>query len=295
MKILITGSNGLLGQKLVEYCIKHVIDFVATSQGENRNPDCPESHYIEMDITNSAGVRTVFTEVKPTHVIHTAALTNVDKCELEPELCDKINIEGTENLINAANEVSAYFQFISTDFIFDGEKGDYRESDLPEPLSEYGRSKLRGEELVKSKCQFGYTIVRTIIVYGMGHALTRSNIIVWAKGALEKGETLNIINDQFRAPTYADDLALGCMQLILKNKQGVYHVSGPETLSIYEIVMRIGKHFGYNTEIINVISSSTLNQPAMRPPKTGFDLTKMRNEVNYQPHTLEETLDLMFK
>lgn len=294
MKILITGSNGLLGQKLVAYCQNAGLSFVATSQGENRNPDCDAYVYRSMDITIEEEVKKIFIDEHPTHVIHTAALTNVDKCELEPEQCELINVTGTKILIEAANIVGAYFQFLSTDFIFDGEKGNYSESDVPNPMSEYGASKLKGEQLVKENCKHGYSIIRTIIVYGLGHALTRANIIVWAKGALEKGDPMNIIDDQFRAPTYADDLAAGCIQVILNNKKGIYHMCGPETLSIYDIVLRIANHYGFSTDNINVISSATLNQPASRPPKTGFDLSKARNDVNYNPHTIEETLDMMF-
>lgn len=294
MKILITGSNGLLGQKLVAYCEASQIDYIATSLGPNRNPDCPDEAYLSMDITEKKQVRDIFNKVKPTHVVHTAALTNVDKCELEPDQCELINVTATHYLIEESNEVGAYFQFISTDFIFDGGKGNYNEDDEPKPLSEYGMSKLKSEKLVMELCKHGYSIVRTIIVYGLGHNLSRANLIVWAKNALENGEKMNIIDDQYRAPTFADDLAKGCMQIIMKNKEGVFNMSGPETLSIYQIVHRIADHFGYSMNNVSIISSSTLNQPAPRPPKTGFNLSKAKEQVNYSPHTIEETLDLMF-
>ena len=294
MKVFITGSNGLLGQKLVDFCLHNSIDFSATSKGENRNSKCPTKNYHALDITDEKNVWSLIERVKPTHVIHTAAITNVDFCELNPEEAYLVNVKATEYLINASNSVKAHFQFVSTDFVFDGEKGAYSEKDEVNPLSVYAQNKVDGEKLTMNKALFGWSIVRTIIVYGVGENLSRSNLIVWAKGALEKGDAISIIDDQFRAPTYADDLAAGCMGVILNGENGVFHISGPETMSIYRIVERIAAHFNYSMDNVTKISSSTLNQPAHRPPKTGFDLSKAYSRIKYKPRTLEETLDVLF-
>lgn len=294
MKILITGSNGLLGQKLVDFCLKNEIEFLATSKGKNRYSKCPTDRYKTMDITKLDEVKTVVLDYHPTHIIHTAAMTNVDQCENDPENCYLINVTAVEYLVEASNEINAHFQLLSTDFIFDGKKGNYREDDDANPLSIYAKSKVEAETIVRSKAKSSWSIVRTIIVYGKGENLSRSNIVLWAKGALEKGDPLSIVDDQFRAPTYADDLAGGCMGIILKNENGIFHISGPETMSIFNLVSRIAKHFNLSTDKISRISSSTLNQPAKRPPKTGFDLTKAYSKINYCPRTLEETLDDMF-
>lgn len=294
MKILITGSNGLLGQKIVKLCVEQELDFYATSIGENRNSDCPNDKYMGVDIAQRVSVFELMKTIKPTHVIHTAAITNVDYCELNPEECQLVNVAGTENLVDAANEVKACFQFLSTDFVFDGQKGNYREEDEVNPLSVYARSKVVGENLVRNKSAFGWSIVRTIIVYGIGNNLSRSNLIVWAKNSLEKGTEMNIIDDQFRAPTYAEDLAKGCLNIIEKNELGIFHLCGPETMSIYEIVGRIAKYYEYNMSSVNRVSSATLNQPAKRPPKTGFDLAKAQTKISYFPMTIEESLDYMW-
>ena len=295
MKVFITGSNGLLGQKLVKYCLQNNVSFTATSKGENRNEDCPEKNYAELDITNKLDVQKLVLSKHPTHIIHTAAITNVDFCELNPEECFNVNVKATKYLVDAANQAQAHFQFISTDFVFDGEKGNYSEDDEINPLSVYAKSKAEGEKLVQHKSNFGWSIVRTIIVYGTANNLSRSNIIVWAKGALERQERINIIDDQFRAPTFAEDLADGCMAIIEKKKEGIFHISGPETMSIYQIVLRIANHYGYSTEFVNKISSKILDQPAKRPPKTGFDLSKAYAQINYKPRTLEQSLDLIFE
>ena len=294
MRILITGSNGLLGQKLVTLCQAKNITYFATSKGENRNSKCSAENYYELDITNQDAVNVVFNQLRPTHVIHTAAITNVDFCELNPDDCELVNVTATEFLINASNAVNAHFQLLSTDFVFDGEKGNYKEEDEVNPLSVYAESKVKGEVLTQGLAKNDWSIVRTIIVYGNGENLSRSNVIAWAKGALDKGDEINIIDDQFRAPTFAEDLAAGCLAILEKDKNGIFHISGPETMSIFQIVERIASYFSVNMDKVNKISSTTLDQPAKRPPKTGFDLSKAYRELDYSPRTLEETLAILY-
>ncbi len=293
MRILITGSNGLLGQKIVRQALKKGITFLATSKGDNRNPDCPSEKYQSLDICDATEIENVFSDFEPTHIIHTAAITNVDACELNPEECELVNVTATRYLFEAAQKINAHFQLLSTDFIFDGEKGNYKETDEPNPLSVYAKSKVDGEAILLNSDYKNHSVVRTIIVYGIGNNLSRNNIVCWAKEALSKGQTMNIIDDQFRAPTWADDLAWACLRICELNKIGIYHISGPETLSIYTIVERVANYFGLSTETLTKTDSSTLNQPAKRPPRTGFDLTKSRDELGYYPKTLEETLRLI--
>jgi dTDP-4-dehydrorhamnose reductase len=293
MTILITGSNGLLGQKIVRQLINSGSKFIASSKGENRNPDCPEDNYLSLDILYQEEIRTVFNQVKPTHIIHTAALTNVDFCELNPELCYAINVKATASLIAEANNINAHFQLLSSDFIFDGENGPYTETDIPNPLSHYATSKWQAEQLLIEAKNKNWSIVRTIIVYGQGHQLSRSNLIVWARDALLSNQEISVVNDQFRAPTWADDLAWACIQICLAGKVGVFNACGPETLSIYEIVLRIARFYGCDPTLIKKTNSSTLNQAAKRPPKTGLVLTKSKAEIRYNPKSLEETLALL--
>lgn len=293
MKLLITGSNGLLGQKIVDLCLAKHIEFLATSSGANRNSKCPEQAYEVLDITDEQNIKVVLESYMPSHVIHTAAMTNVDQCELHPEACDLVNRQAVLMLAKCCEKLGIHFQLLSTDFVFDGLAGPYAETDQPNPLSVYARSKVEGENIVQQLDGLTYSIVRTIIVYGKGEQLSRSNLILWAKEALEKGDTLQIVDDQFRAPTWADDLAWACVRICELDQTGIFHIAGPETLSIYQIVERVAAYYQLPMTQVSKLSSSTLQQPAKRPPHTGFVLDKAREVLGYEPLTLEQTFALL--
>jgi len=290
MKILITGSNGLLGQKLLHKLRKdYFVELIATSKGSNRVTERSNYTYFDLDITNNDAVAKLIESEKPQVVINTAAITNVDLCEDQKKACDALNIDAVKYLADACADIDAHLIQISTDFIFDGEDGPYKETDIPNPLSYYGLSKLKSEQLLEAH-SVKWTVLRTIIVFGVGEHLSKGNIVLWAKAALEKGEPLNIIDDQFRAPTLAEDLADICILAAKKKAFGVFNASGKDIMSIYEIVKTIAKHYGYSIDNLNKISTATLNQKAVRPTKTGFILDKSRKELGYNPHSFEESL-----
>ncbi|MFM7006130.1 MAG: SDR family oxidoreductase [Flavobacteriales bacterium] len=289
MKILITGSNGLLGQKLVASCLSKNLFFLATSSGANRNSKCPADLYTPLDITDEQQIQAVLGASEATHVIHTAAMTNVDQCELQPEACDLVNRQAVQMLAKYCAQNGVHLQLLSTDFVFDGTAGPYKETDQPNPLSVYARSKVEAERVLQNTAGLSYSIVRTIIVYGTAENLSRSNLILWAKEALKKGEPLQIVDDQFRAPTWAPDLAWACLRICELNETGIFHIAGPETLSIYQIVERIAAFYGLSMQQVSKLSSFTLQQPAKRPPVTGFVLDKAQQILAYQPQTLEQT------
>lgn len=290
MKILITGSNGLLGQKIVAQLSNQNIDFLATSQGKNRNSKCEDLKYKSLDITNLNEIKNIVQQYKPTHIINTAAITNVDFCEDNIELCQNVNVKAVQVLFDISKQKNIHFIHLSTDFVFDGKNGPYKETDTPNPLSVYAKSKYDSEQILVNNEYTNWSILRTIIVYGEGENLSRSNIVLWAKSALQKGEPLTIVDDQFRSPTWADDLAWACIQTAKLNAIGIFHISGPKVFSIYELVCEIADFYGNNKSLIQPVKSKTLNQKAPRPPKTGFILDKAIQQLNYQPITLKESL-----
>ncbi|MCO4292458.1 SDR family oxidoreductase [Solitalea sp. MAHUQ-68] len=293
-KVLITGSNGLLGQKLLDKIRNNSqFEVIATAKGEDRY--CEEGYiYESLDVTKRDEVLNIMNIYKPDHVIHTAAMTNVDACEAEKELCKQLNVDSVAYFIEACKANQSHFVHLSTDFIFDGANGPYDEDAAPNPLSYYGQTKLESEELLKQS-DIDYAILRTIIVYGVVKDMSRSNIVLWAKGALESKKSINVVNDQFRNPTLAEDLADACILAVEKKAQGVFNASGKDFMSILEIVERIADFWGLDKSLITPISAEGLNQPAKRPVKTGFILDKSNAVLGYQPHTFEEGLAIMDK
>lgn len=293
--VLTTGSNGLLGQKLTEKVLAEGrIKLVATSKGINRYPVSEGYEYAEMDILNAEEVRAVVGKYKPDAIIHTAAMTNVDTGEANKELCYQLNVEATQNLISLCEENNIHLIHLSTDFIFDGANGPYQEEDAPNPLSYYGETKLLAELAIKESAA-KWAILRTILVYGITNDMSRSNIVLWAKGALEKGQPINVVNDQWRMPTLAEDLAEACLLAVEKNAQGVYHVSGKDYMSIADLVRKVADYWSLDKSIISEISSESLNQSAKRPIKTGFVLDKTIKHLNYKPHSFNDGLKIVDK
>lgn len=292
-KVLITGANGLLGQKLIDlYLTKQDRTVIGTGVGPCRHDRKGSFKYEELDITNEADVMALITEIKPDTVINTAAMTNVDACESDREGCDKLNIDAVRYLVNACNVNRAHLIHISTDFIFDGTHGPVSEEEAPKPLSYYGWSKYKGEQEVTQHSQ-SHAILRTVLVYGVVSDMSRSNIVLWAKGALEKQQPMKVVNDQFRTPTLAEDLAMGCYLAEVKEAKGIFNISGKDFLRIDELVIRVANFFGYDTACVSTTSSDVLNQAAKRPPITGFIIDKARKELGYEPHSFEDGLAIV--
>ena len=292
-KILVTGANGLLGQKIV-YSLKDRsdIDLIATGTGVNRLVATDNYRYLEMDITNSMQVSEVVISEEPEAVINCAAMTNVDACELDQEKCWLINVQGVKNIADSVEKVGAHLLHLSTDFVFDGTNGPYSENDTPNPIHYYAESKLASEKVVQETCS-KWSIARTIIIYGITDNMSRSNLVLWAKGEIEKGNTINVINDQYRSPTLAEDLAAGCIAIIDKSAYGLYHLSGPNTYSIIDLVYQVADFYNLDKSLINPISTASLNQPAKRPLVTGFDISKARRDLDYNPVDFSEGILIM--
>lgn len=295
MKMLITGSNGLLGQKLARMLMSRP-GWTVVLTGRREGPGLalpPHMIWHQVDITDREGILRLVRAEKPDTLIHCAAMTNVDECELHPESCRLMNVEGTRNMVEAANEMGAHLIHLSTDFIFDGTAGPYREEDEPNPISIYGQSKLEAERLIQTGCLSPWAIARTVLVYGIAPGLSRSNIILWVKSSLEQGKTIQVVDDQFRSPTLAEDLAEGCLLIAEKKATGIFNISGPDFITPYTMALQTAAYFGLDSSGIVRASAATFTQPARRPPVTGFVLDKARRELGYQPHTFAEGIAIL--
>ena len=289
MRILITGSNGLLGQKLVALLrVQPGVALIATSRGPNKLADLyPDVRFVPLDVINATEVAAVLARELPTHLVHTAAMTNVDECELNQEACWLQNVTAVENLVVACEAHQIHLTHLSTDFIFSGEAGPLAEDALPAPVNFYGTSKVAAERVAQA-CRTPWAIVRTVLVYGAAHDYGRTNIVLWVRDSLRAGRTIRVVNDQYRTPTLAEDLAQGCWLVARQHATGLYHISSDELLTPYQMALRVAAHYGLDASLIEKVDASTFSQPAQRPLRTGFLIDKARRVLGYQPHTFEE-------
>jgi dTDP-4-dehydrorhamnose reductase len=296
MKILITGANGLLGQHLTHLLLQKGYTVIATGKGEDRlHPEGWGDKYTwhTLDITDSIDVQTVMGAEQPDVVVHAAAMTQVDECELHAEQCERINVTGTSQVLVDAEIYSKHFIYVSTDFVFDGEQGNYKEEDDLKPVSYYGFTKMQAEAIAETST-IPFAIVRTCLVYGNTLVGTRSNIITWVKNSLEQDKHIKVVADQWRTPTYVEDLAKGIMLIIEKKATGIYHISGKDLLTPYDMAIQTANHFGLDKSRIEKVDAATFTQPGRRPPRTGFVIEKARKELGYEPLTFEDGLKKMF-
>lgn len=289
MKILITGANGLLGHKLVRLLgPKREVVVIATARGESRlRPEYGSFQYESMDIANREDVLEIVGRHKPDVIINTAAMTNVDECEKEKEACMQLNVEAVKYLVEAAEQTNAFLLHLSTDFIFSGEEGPYDEQGVPAPVNFYGESKLLGEQVVMNS-NIKWAIARTVLVFGIVPDMSRSNIILWVKGSLEAQKPIQVVDDQWRTPTLAEDLAMGCYLIAEQRAEGIYNISGQDMLTPYEMAIKTADFFGLDKSLITRTDSTKFTQPAKRPPRTGFIIEKAKTNLGYQPHSFDE-------
>jgi len=295
MKILLTGSNGLLGQKLVALLRQQPsVTLVATARGTNRLADLyPDLRFVPLDVTDAAQVRQVLAQEQPTHLIHTAAMTQVDECQLNQAACWMQNVTAVEHLASACADLGIHLTHLSTDFIFNGLEGPLAEDAEPDPISHYGASKLAAERIVQATPGLRWAIARTVLVYGTVHGGGRSNIVLWVRDSLRKGQKIKVVSDQWRTPTLAEDLAQGCWLLAQHSAQGIYHISGRELLTPYQMAQQVAAFFELDAALLEQVDASTFTQPAKRPPRTGFVIEKAARELGYQPRTFKEGIALL--
>ncbi len=298
-KFLITGSNGLLGQKLCQKLLSKNYYVIATSKGKDRmNFHHPNYIYEELDITNFDQLKNIFEKHLPKVIINTAAMTNVDVCELNTYDCFMQNTKSVEMMTTILKTLQSenytpHFIHLSTDFIFDGTKKMLTEEDTPNPLSVYAHSKLEAEKIIQHSKLKKWAIARTILVYGAAKDMSRYNIVLWVKNSLEQHKTISIVTDQYRTPTLAEDLADGCILIAEKETTGIFNIGGKDFMSIYELAFKVADFFHLDKSLIKPSLSTDIQQPAKRPPITGLDISRAQKILGYNPHSFEEGLAIV--
>lgn len=291
--VIVTGSNGLVGQKLIGLLANRPgLRVVACSRGPNRNPDRWGYVYESLDLTDTHAVGSLFKRFAPMAVIHAAGMTQADRCEEDPAACQRDNVGTAELIAQACAATGAHLLLLSTDFVFDGTAGPYRESDPPNPLSTYGRAKLEAEHIVQRLIS-PWTIIRLQMVIGHAPQLSRSNLVLWVVDSLRQRKPIRVVNDQWRMPTLAEDAADGIIAALLLRRTGLYQLSGTEMCSVSDLAWRVAKRFELDESLITPVSTVELAEKAARPPRTGFILLKAQTELNYHPRSLDDALTVI--
>jgi len=291
-RILVIGSNGMLGQRITEfYNRSDKVELMCVSAEENSF--IPEIQYKQLDILQKDQVKQVILNFFPDVIINTAAFTNVDKSETERETAWKINVGGVENIALYSWTIDAHLIHFSTDYVFDGKNGPYTEDDKPNPIGYYGRTKLASENSIRVSGT-RYTIVRSNVLYGPSK-YGRPDFVKWVVNSLQNGEKIRIVTDQIGNPTYIDDLVDAVNKIVEFKKEGIFNIGGREMISRFDFTLRIAKYFSLNEKLIVPILTKELNQPAARPLKSGLITIKAETEISFKPHSIEETFSLMQK
>lgn len=290
-RVLITGANGLVGQELVHLMSRYPeYDVLATARDSTPRFEGESCGYAPLDITAPDDVARLFQDFTPTVVVNCAAMTQVDDCEQQRDACWKVNAEAVEQLAKQCHQIGAHLIQVSTDFVFDGKDGPYREEARPNPLSFYGKSKQASENAARGAGLDKWSIARTVLVYGTGEDLQRSNFALWVLEKFSNGEPIHVVTDQYRTPTYAPDLAAGIERIARYGKSGIFHLSGRELVSVYDFARTIGEVFDLDLSLLHPTDSTRFTQPAQRPPKTGFIILKAETELGYKPRSLRNAL-----
>ena len=284
LKLLITGASGLYGSKLAELAIAR--NYEVYSCDVQELPVC--GNFVKFDVSNKEFVQEAFKRVKPNIVVHAATLTDVDKCELNKELAWRINVEGTKNIVQAAMSESSFVIYISTDYVFNGEKGNYKESDKPDPINYYGVTKLKAEEQVKTLEE--YFIGRPSVIYGSTPAAGKVNFALWLVETLSKGEHAKIVTDQWNTPTLNTNLAEMTLEVIQRKLTGTFHLCGATRVSRFEFAQKIAKTFGFDQSLIEPVLSSQFSWPAKRPTDSSLDTAKAQQVLTNKPLNIDEAL-----
>jgi dTDP-4-dehydrorhamnose reductase len=296
MKVFVTGANGLLGQHLIRQLVeegKFVIH--ATGKGPSRLAYGEKNGvtYHSLDITDFKRSQALVEKLSPHILIHAAAITQPNDCVADRTTCWKTNVGATRSLLRAAQKAKSYFIYVSSDFVFDGKEGPYDETATPNPINDYGESKLLAEEMVEMS-GLHWAIVRTVLVYGGKVPGGRLNFVQWVSEQLHAGKQIKVVDDQFRTPTYVEDLAKGILLVLMKHAKGLYHISGREMCTPYQLAVTVANLLQLDETLIEKVTAASFKEPAMQPSKTGFIITKAVKDLGYVPVKLEDGLKRVF-
>jgi dTDP-4-dehydrorhamnose reductase len=281
MKILITGGSGLLGGKVAELAQARGYEVFA---GYAHNaPGFGKA--VKFDLLDGPEISETITRIKPEVIIHSAALTDVDRCERERELAYKMNVEGTQIISEVSKQIGSFLIYISTDYVFDGSRGMYREDDNPNPLSYYGLTKLLGEQFCDHGC-----IARSCVIYGSRPASGKVNFALWIINNLRSNQPIHVVTDQFITPTLNSNLAAIVLEAGERQLDGTYHLAGASRISRYDFARTVAGMLDLDLSLISPCRMEDMKWAAKRPRDSSLDTSKAAKHLNEKPLLIEEAM-----
>lgn len=287
MKLLITGASGLLGHIIAKLALKRSHRVYSIYKEHPTNLGTP----IKLDLTNQSGISKIVTQLKPEAIIHAAAYTDVDGCEINKDLAWKVNAQATKHIAKTSNNISAHLTYVSTDYVFDGEKGFYKEEDQPSPISYYGYTKLKAEDFVKKHSQ-EWCIARASAIYGWGQT-QKLNFATWLIHNLNQGKEVKILTDQYVSPTLNTNLAEMLLEIAERRITGILHTAGATRANRHEFAKKLAKIFDLDTNLIKPTKMNEISWKAKRPKDSSLNVNKADVLLNAKPLKLNQALRRM--
>ncbi len=291
-RILICGSNGLFGQRLA-LMLGHETEYEVLNTSHHRSfvLDRQLFDYTQLDITSKGDVKSLVSSFRPDIIVNAASMTDVDACEIHREQAWKVNVIGVENLVEVARRINSHLIHISTDYVFDGKGGPYKETDRVNPINYYGKTKLAGENAVLAG-GISSTILRTIVLFGTGINV-KNNFALWVVKSLRAEKHIRCAEDQITNPTHVSDLAASVVRVIERGQTGMYHIGGADIVSRHDFAVAAAGIFGLRTGLIEKVRSADLHQSAPRPLSTSLAIAKAQSDLDYHPMSLGDGLQAL--
>jgi len=284
MKCLVTGSAGLIGNTLVFDLEKSGYTVISCYNNTKPQYGIPT----KLNLLNIDDISKTFKKFQPDIIIHLAALTDVEKCEVDKQLASLINEKSTETIAKEAEKLKSFLIYISTDYVFDGIKGDYTETDFPNPLNHYGKTKLAGEKIVKN-INTKWSVIRTSTPFGINSY--KKSFPDWIVDNLQKNKKLNILDDQITSPTYVPNLSKMILEIITRKLEGFFHLSGSTRISRFEFAKKIVKNLNLDNSLLNPVKLATMPWKSKRPFDSSLDVSKANSILTTKPFSIEDSLD----
>jgi len=288
LRILVTGASGLLGTKICQLGICKGFEVYSGYKQNKPQIGIPQ----QLDLSQRNKIGKIFDKIQPEAVVHAAAMTNVDKCELEKRLSWRINAEGTQTIVKVCKKHRSFMVYVSTDYVFDGDRGMYTESDQVNPINYYGLTKLMGEESVRNIIRQA-CIARTSVIYSSIPATGKTNFALWLLDKLRKREKVQIVTDQTNSPTLNTNLAEMILEILERELCGTYHLAGGTRLNRYQFAITLAKIFDLDTSLIDPCTSDEISWIAKRPKDSSLNVEKAMQTLESKPMVIDEAMEKM--